>query len=136
MLSGCSVRPFPDRGAYNREAGGYIRSSGGIDLSAASVSFGTAEEGVISYYADDFDGKKTANGEKFDMDAMTAAHRAFPFGTRLRVTNLDNGRSVVVRVNDRGPFAKGRILDVSRAAARKLEMTGKGTARARVEVVN
>ena len=90
---------------------------------------------MISYYADDFHGKKTASGEKFDMHAMTAAHRTLPFGTRIRVTNLENGKSVVVRVNDRGPFAEGRILDLSLAAAKKLEMTGKGTVKARVEVL-
>ncbi len=90
---------------------------------------------MISYYAEDFHGKKTASGERFDMNGLTAAHRTLPFGTRLRVTNLENGKSVMVRVNDRGPFAKDRILDVSKAAAKELVMTGKGTVRAKLEVV-
>lgn len=90
-------------------------------------------EGIASYYAHDFHGRKTASGEIFNMHAMTAAHREYPFGTRLRVTNLDNGNVVEVVVNDRGPFAKNRILDLSLAAARKLDMIRSGTARVRIE---
>ncbi len=93
------------------------------------------ETGRISYYALDFQGRRTASGERFDVHAFTAAHRSFPFGTRLRVTNLANGRSVVVRVNDRGPWKSGRILDVSPAAARKLGFLGRGTVRARIVVL-
>ncbi|MBD3241753.1 MAG: septal ring lytic transglycosylase RlpA family protein [Chitinivibrionales bacterium] len=84
--------------------------------------------GVASYYGPGFHGKQTANGERFDMHGMTAAHRTLPFGTRLRVTNRNNGKSVVVRVNDRGPFKKGRVLDVSYGAAKRLDMLGSGTA--------
>ena len=131
---GCASKPYPNRGYYQRETGSYAFS--GSAIKSATVASGTSDEGMISFYSDEFDGRKTASGEKFDMHDMTAAHRTFPFGTRLRVTNLDNGKSVEVRVNDRGPFAKGRILDVSLKAAKKLEMVGKGTARARIEVVN
>ena len=92
-------------------------------------------EGVASYYADDFHGKLTSNGEIFDMDALTAAHRTFPFGTMLRVTNLTNNKTVVVRVNDRGPFVESRIIDLSRAAARELDLIKTGTARVKLEVL-
>lgn len=91
--------------------------------------------GVASYYGPGFHGKKTANGERFNMNALTAAHRTLPFGTRVRVTNLDNGRSVVVRINDRGPFAKGRIIDLSKVAAKRIGMIQSGTARVRLEVL-
>lgn len=92
-------------------------------------------EGIASYYADDFHGKLTSNGEVYDMHGITAAHRAFPFGTWIRVTNLDNNRQIVVRVNDRGPFVDGRIIDLSLGAAKELEMILKGTARVRLEVL-
>lgn len=88
--------------------------------------------GKASYYANKFHGRKTASGEIYYKEKLTAAHRSLPFGTRLRVTNLSNGREVVVRVNDRGPYIKGRIIDVSYAAARKLGMTGQGVVRVRV----
>ncbi len=90
------------------------------------------ETGVASWYGPTFYGRKTANGEVFDAEAMTAAHRTLPMPVNVRVTNLDNGKSVVLRVNDRGPFAKGRIIDVSEAAAKLLDFYGKGTARVRV----
>ena len=94
-----------------------------------------AEVGVASYYARDHQGHRTASGERFDMREMTAAHRSLPFGTRVRVTNLANGRAVVVRINDRGPFRKGRVLDLSYAAARELRMVGRGVARVRLEPI-
>ncbi|MBM4162312.1 MAG: septal ring lytic transglycosylase RlpA family protein [Ignavibacteria bacterium] len=92
-------------------------------------------EGVASYYADDFHGKLTSNGEIFDMDALTAAHRTFPFGTMVRVTNLTNSKTVIVRVNDRGPFVEGRIIDLSRGAAKELDLVKAGTARVKLEVL-
>jgi rare lipoprotein A len=92
-------------------------------------------EGVASYYAHDFHGKLTSNGETFDMNALTAAHRTFPFGTRILVTNLSNGRSVTVRVNDRGPFVDGRIIDLSMAAAKAIGSFQTGTAKVRLEVM-
>jgi len=82
--------------------------------------------GSASYYAAKFDGRRTASGERFDNGAMTAAHRTLPFGTLVRVTNLANGRSVVVRINDRGPFSAGRMIDVSRAAASELGLVARG----------
>jgi rare lipoprotein A (peptidoglycan hydrolase) len=92
-------------------------------------------EGIASYYADDFNGKKTANGEVYDMYKMTAAHRSFPFNTKVKVTNLENKRSIIVRINDRGPFKLDRIIDLSLAAATQLGMKGSGTAKVRLEVV-
>jgi rare lipoprotein A len=94
------------------------------------------EVGVASWYGEPFHGRLTANGERYDMHAYTAAHRLYPFGTRLRVTNLDNGRSVMVRVNDRGPFVKGRIIDLSYSAATDLGMVPNGTTRVRLERVS
>src|SRR6516225_5688351 len=89
-------------------------------------------EGVASYYGESFRGRKTASGEAFDPDAMTAAHRTLPFGTCLQVENLENGRSVRVRVNDRGPFAAGRVVDLSEAAARAIGLLRSGVARVRL----
>src|SRR5262249_18327793 len=84
----------------------------------------SVDTGLASYYADAFNGRPTASGEIFDMRDMTAAHRTLPFGTRLRVTNMDNGRRAIVRVNDRGPFVEGRVIDLSLGAARELRMIG------------
>jgi rare lipoprotein A len=112
----------------------YTRTPGGTKP-GMPVGVRWVQEGVASYYADEFHGRPTANGETFDMHAFTAAHCVLPFNTRVRVTNLDNGRSVVVRINDRGPFIKGRIIDLSYGAARALNMIGPGTARVRLEVL-
>lgn len=90
-------------------------------------------EGRASYYGERFRGRRTASGERFDPDRLTAAHRTLPFGTRLRVTNLRNGRSVVVRVTDRGPYHGRRVLDLSKEAARQLGMIRRGVARVRIE---
>lgn len=92
--------------------------------------------GVASWYGGSLHGRRTASGERFDQEDLTAAHRSLPFGTRVRVTHLENGRSVIVTINDRGPYARGRIIDVSRAAARRLDMLRTGTARVRVEAMD
>ena len=91
---------------------------------------------TASFYADKFHGRKTASGEKFNMYDYTAAHKTLPFGTVLKVTNLANGKSVNVRVNDRGPFAKGREIDVSKAAAKELDMIDEGTATVSLVIVS
>jgi rare lipoprotein A len=93
------------------------------------------EVGFASFYAGRFQGLRTASGERYDEKALTAAHRTLPFGTRVQITNLGNGRSVVVTINDRGPFSRGRVIDVSRSAARRLDFVRDGTARVRVEVL-
>jgi rare lipoprotein A len=98
-------------------------------------STGWTQQGIASWYGNPFHGRRTASGETYDMDAMTAAHRTLPFGTVLQVVNLDNGRAVRVRVNDRGPYVDGRVIDLSRGAARELDMVGPGTARVHVTVI-
>lgn len=90
---------------------------------------------TASYYAEDFHGKRTSNGERFNMYDYTCAHKSLPFGTVLRVTNLSNGKSCDVRVNDRGPFVASREIDLSKAAAVKLDMIGSGTAKVKLEIV-
>lgn len=101
----------------------------------AEISDAKTFTGIASWYGKYFHGKKTANGEIYDMDAMTAAHKELPFNTRVRVVNLRNGKSVVVRINDRGPYIKGRIIDLSRRAAGELGMFFSGTAKVRVEIL-
>lgn len=96
---------------------------------------GHEETGLASWYGPKYHGRTTASGERYNMFDLTAAHRTLPFGTRLRVTNLLNGKQVLVRVNDRGPFVKGRVIDVSYEAAKRLEMTQAGVVRVRVEVL-
>ncbi len=91
--------------------------------------------GRASWYGPGFHGRRTANGEIFNSNAFTAAHRSLPFGTRVRVTNIHNGRSVIVRINDRGPFIRGRIIDVSAGAARVLRMINSGVAPVRIEIL-
>lgn len=94
---------------------------------------GYVEEGIASWYGPGFHGKSTASGEKYNQHDLTAAHKILPLGTQVRVTHLGNGRSIVVRVNDRGPFVADRVIDLSKAAATQLQMTGTGTARVRVQ---
>jgi rare lipoprotein A len=103
--------------------------------SAIGRGIQTVQEGVVSWYGAQFHDRRTASGERFDSGALTMAHPSLPFGTMVRVTNLRNGRSVVVRVNDRGPFVGTRIADLSQAAASEIGMMQKGVARARIEVL-
>lgn len=97
---------------------------------------GYTQRGEASYYAEQFHGRKTANGEKFDMNALTAAHPRIRFHSLLRVTNMHNGKSVIVRINDRGPYRNGRIIDLSKAAAAKIDMIRSGTALVQLEVIH
>lgn len=99
-------------------------------------SIGFRERGVASWYGNKFHGRKTSNGEIYNMYAMTAAHKNLPIPCYVKVTNLDNGRTVIVRVNDRGPFHGGRIIDLSYAAAKKLDYSSKGTANVEVVAIN
>jgi rare lipoprotein A len=96
---------------------------------------GYVEKGLASWYGKKFHGRKTSNGETYDMYAMTAAHKTLPMNVHLKVTNLDNGRSTVVRVNDRGPFVRSRIIDLSYTAANELGVVGPGTAQVRIEAL-
>ena len=97
---------------------------------------GSEAVGFASFYGSEFHGRPTASGKRYDADGLSAAHRTLPFGTRVRLTNLKNGRSVVVTITDRGPFRRGRIVDVSRRAARELGFLRAGVARVRLEVIS
>lgn len=104
----------------------------------ALISSGTFQnnEGMASFYADKFEGRKTASGEIYRHSLLTAAHRTLPFGTTVRVTNISNQKTVEVVINDRGPFTKGRIIDVSKSAAEQLGFIQEGVTRVRIEVLN
>lgn len=91
--------------------------------------------GMASYYGRKFHGRRTANGERFDMNALTAAHKTLPFGSKVRVTNTANGKSVVVRINDRGPFIRGRTIDLSRSAAQKIGLISRGHGSVELELL-
>ena len=114
-----------------------------LDETAPAIDPAAAEEkvykaigqGTASYYGRELAGNRTASGERFDPHGFTAAHRTLPLGTKLRVTNVANGRSVIVRVNDRGPFVGKRVIDVSLGAAREIQMVRSGTAQVRLELV-
>ena len=113
-----------------------------VDMASFVPSAGTADQviqdlggGVASYYGRRFHGRLTANGETFDMNALTAAHPSLPFDSMVRVTNPRNGRSVIVRINDRGPFVAGRVIDLSRAAAKEIGLIRRGHAEVELELV-
>ncbi|MDX1656943.1 MAG: septal ring lytic transglycosylase RlpA family protein, partial [Candidatus Competibacteraceae bacterium] len=107
----------------------------GKTYKVATTSEGYRERGIASWYGEDFHGKRTSSGTPYDMYALSAAHKSLPLPTYVRVTNLNNGRQVVVRVDDRGPFVEGRIIDLSYSAAQRLGMIDKGTARVEVEAL-
>lgn len=118
MLGGCVSVPRVDEPMTPAEAGGrYV------------------QVGIASWYGPNFHGRRTASGEVFDMHALTAAHRTLPFGTLVRVTYLKTGKSVVVRINDRGPWKRGRILDLSYGAAKAIGLVRDGTGKVKLEVI-
>ena len=132
------------RNASHRKAGyAVVPLAGCLLLSACSflpkgelpLDLGIKDRGVASWYGKEFHGKLAANGEVFDMMAYTAAHRKLPLGSIVRVINLENGKSVQVRINDRGPYVTGRMLDLSHAAARELGMVEAGTTAVQIEVI-
>lgn len=110
-------------------------------IALVGLAFGLAvfgpyyETGIASWYGPGFDGNLTANGEIYDMDGISAAHKTLPFGTVVRVVELDTGRSVIVRINDRGPFVEGRIIDLSKGAAEELGIVNKGITRVGLRIV-
>ena len=106
----------------------------GVLMSVSVVA--QVQTGKASFYADRFEGSPTASGEKYKASKMTAAHKTLPFGTKVRVTNLVNNASVVVTINDRGPYVEGRIIDISKAAAERLSFFNQGTAEVRLEIVD
>lgn len=134
LLASCASSPrfTRDSGASRPAPTTSSPSTGGTRADGKAL---LVLEGVASYYADAFHGKQAANGETFNMHDLTAAHRTLPFGTRVRVTNLGNNKTVVVRVIDRGPYVEGRIIDLSLGAAKAIEMVDSGTARVRIAVV-
>lgn len=130
LLSSCASSP-----RFTKDRFAEPKANPAKPASNNSSSKPTTYQGIASYYAHDFHGKKTANGEEYDMHGFTAAHRSFPFGTKVKVTNTGNGKACVVRVNDRGPFKLERIMDLSLGAAEALEMMKTGTAAVTLEVL-
>jgi len=144
LMGGCASRKAPPpasahaslpdgKGGIHKTGNPY--NVGGRWYTPLPYENGYDETGVASWYGRDFDGKRTANGEIYDMHALSAAHKTLPLPTLVRVTNLENGRSVIVRVNDRGPFVKDRLIDLSYAAAKALGYARKGTAHVRVQTL-
>ena len=133
ILSGCSNSP--------RYRTGPVKTSGKKSISTPSLKTKSNVEhrkvmkGVSSFYAEDFHGKLTANGEVYDMYGLTAAHKTLPLNTIVRVTNLVNNKSLILRINDRGPYIKARILDCSYGAAKKLDFIVQGTTDVKIEVI-
>jgi rare lipoprotein A (peptidoglycan hydrolase) len=111
------------------------KTSAHVPSSVKPAPIGETETGIASWYGAPYNGRRSANGEVYDMEKLTAAHRTFPFDTWVQVTNLENQKCVAVRITDRGPFVKGRIIDLSLAAAREIDMVGPGTVRVRLKVI-
>jgi len=136
LLQGCASSP---RYATGNGVSSRSKSSKTIKPKSSKISKNTKHRkvmtGVSSFYAEDFHGKLTANGEVYDMYGVTAAHKTLPLGTVCRVTNLANDKSLIIRINDRGPYVKGRILDCSYGAAKKLDFINQGTANVKIEVI-
>lgn len=107
-----------------------------LPLGATGSFAQEAASGVASWYGSKFHGRTTANGEKYDMNSLTAAHKTLPFGTKVKVTNTRNGKSVVVRINDRGPYAGKRVIDLSRSAAQAVGMVNSGTAQVKLDIMS
>ena len=128
-LAGSDHRPASSRSDVQYESPDDYKNAG-------KDAWRSEMEGIASWYGPDFNGKLTASGEVYDMYAMTAAHKTLPLGTVVKVTNLDNGKSAQVRINDRGPYVKGRIIDLSKSAAQAIEIGAAGTANVRLEIVN
>ena len=138
VLAGCAGRSTPSSPAQNAPHAGYKVGSpyqiNGVWYYPAE-DFAYDETGIASWYGAEFHGKYTANGEVFDLNALTAAHRTLPMPSIVQVTNLENGRSIQLRVNDRGPYARNRIIDLSRRSAQLLGFEGVGTAKVRVKIL-
>lgn len=135
VLAGCSSNAmFQTEGKSSRKTHSkYASNSSSNEMRVEGK--GMTNYMIVSFYADKFHGRTTSNGEVFNMYALTCAHKTLPFDTKLRVTNEDNGKSVVVRVNDRGPFVKGRDLDLSYEAARQIGLVADGVKELKVEIL-
>jgi len=140
MLGGCG-KPAHRVKVLNGPSGSELKGTqrpyevDGVRYEPLLLADGFTEIGIASWYGPGFHGKKTSNGEIYNMHGMTAAHKTLPMNVFVRVTNLDNNRQTVVRVNDRGPFVAGRVIDLSQAAARELEVLGCGTAKVKLEAL-
>ena len=138
LLAGCAEQK-PASAPQAGKGQGYYKVGSPYQVDAVwyypRVDYNYDETGIASWYGPDFHGKYTANGEVYDMNDLTAAHPTLPLPSIARVTNLENGRSIIVRINDRGPYLRGRIIDLSRRAAQLLGMIGNGTAKVRVEIL-
>ncbi len=132
LLAACSSGPDTSTGA-KRQVGQPYSVNGATYVPREAPGYDTV--GIASWYGKRYHGRRTASGEIFDMNSGTAAHRTLPFGTRVQVTNLENGRSAVLKINDRGPFVRRRIIDVSWRAAQELGFVRQGTARVRVRLI-
>lgn len=147
ILSGCAKHGTPELAGLSPKAQAVvIKQYGGVYKVGnpyqimgrwyyPKEDYHYSEVGIASWYGDDFHAKKTANGESYDMNTLTAAHRTLPLPSIVKVTNLENGRSLVLRVNDRGPYAKERIIDISKRGAQLLGYQTKGTAKVKVEIM-
>ena len=133
LLAGCMLDTGPTYTNYKVSTKPYTID--GTTYYPMASADGFSETGEASWYGPGFHGKKTASGERYNQNAFTAAHKTLPFGTLLKVTNLNNGLSTTVVVNDRGPFKKGRIIDLSNAAAKRINMIGTGTTRVRIKSI-
>lgn len=149
LFTGCSTKQTYDYSSYRKDTGDKSINNSeamhratmrpynvfGIRYYPFVANVGDQFDGIASWYGPDFHAKKTSNGEIYNMYAMTAAHKTLPMNTVVRVDNLDNGRSTIVRINDRGPFVAGRIIDLTNKAAHEIDMVRKGTARVKVTVL-
>ena len=125
ILDSASIADIDFKGVWNT-----------IKAEISEVVHEDTSHGMASYYSDEYHGRLTSNGEVFDQNKFTAAHKTLPFDTKVKVVNLTNDKSVLVRINDRGPFKMGRVIDLSKAAARELDMMSSGLAEVKLEVIN
>ncbi len=136
FLSTLCLSCSPRLASLTRQTGNTYTINGLEYTTLKKIPVGSFEQGIASWYGPGFHGKKTASGETYDMNALTAAHKTLPLGSIIHVVNMDNNKEIILRVNDRGPFSKKRILDVSKCAAEKLGMIKSGVARIRYCVID
>ena len=136
VIIGCSSSPRYTKGTVSKSTKIKKKVKGSLSSSKSNnVKHRKVMTGISSFYAEDFHGKLTANGEVYDMYGVTAAHKTLPLNTICRVTNLANEKSLILRINDRGPYIKGRILDCSYGAAKKLDFIEQGTTNVKIQVI-
>jgi rare lipoprotein A len=138
IFTGCATKEYETviyQTPGNKPTQNAYAVNGNVYIPKKHVPIGWSERGIASWYGPNFHGKYTSNGEIYNMYDYTAAHKTLPMNTKVKVTNLNNGKSVIVRINDRGPFVKGRIIDLSYAAAKKIGIDKTGTAPVKLEVI-